>query len=225
MDCVLKLIQAGGGFIENIYARNIYINQVSTDAIYATSTYSISGEYPSGGIYIPVMDNFYIDSMKCNKASYALSMDGLASSHISNVVLTNSIFTNITNQTNHASYVDGLSYVNVGINGIILTSADEKSGQNELPSQFLLRQNYPNPFNPSTKINYQLPEASHVTLRIYDIMGREVAVLVDGNKGAGYYTAVFDGERLASGVYFTRLIVQPQDSKQFVKVKKMLLIK
>ena len=56
-------------------------------------------------------------------------------------------------------------------------------------------------------------------------MGRAVAVLVDGNKGAGYYTAVFDGARLASGVYFTRLIVQPQDSKQFVKVKKMLLIK
>ena len=214
-----------GGFIENIYARNIYINQVSTDAIYATSTYSISGEYPSVGTYIPVMDNFYIDSMKCNKASNALSMDGLPSSHISNVVLTNSIFTNITNQTNHASYVDGLSYVNVSINGNILTSADEKSGQNELPGQFLLRQNYPNPFNPSTKINYQLPEASHVTLRIYDIMGREVAVLVDGNKGAGYYTAVFDGARLASGVYFTRLIVQPQDSKQFVKVKKMLLIK
>ena len=214
-----------GGFIENIYARNIYINQVSTVAIYATSTYSISGEYPSVGTYIPVMDNFYIDSMKCNKASNALSMDGLPSSHISNVVLTNSIFTNITNQTNHASYVDGLSYVNVSINGNILTSADEKSGQNELPGQFLLRQNYPNPFNPSTKINYQLPEASHVTLRIYDIMGREVAVLVDGNKGAGYYTAVFDGARLASGVYFTRLIVQPQDSKQFVKVKKMLLIK
>jgi hypothetical protein len=132
---------------------------------------------------------------------------------------------NIKSSSNTISNIINLQFNNVTMNGSILTSVDEKSGQNGLPGQFLLRQNYPNPFNPSTKINYQLPEASHVTLRIYDIMGREVAVLVDGNKGAGYYTAVFDGARLASGVYFTRLIVQPQDSKQFVKVKKMLLIK
>jgi polygalacturonase len=209
-----------GGMIENIYERNISVLTLSKYIIYIDCNYG--GET---GSFIPVVRNLYFDSLVCTQAPNALYMVGLAASPLNNVVLSNCTFMNIKSSSNTISNIIDLQFNNVTINGNILTSADEKSGQNELPGQFLLRQNYPNPFNPSTKINYQLPEASHVTLRIYDIMGREVAVLVDGNKGAGYYTAVFDGARLASGVYFTRLIVQPQDSKQFVKVKKMLLIK
>jgi hypothetical protein len=104
----------------------------------------------------------------------------------------------------------------------------------EIPTTCALSQNYPNPFNPSTKIDYQLPDAGHVTLKVYDVLGREVAILADGLKEAGYYTATFDGSGLSSGIYFTRITVRLQDGnkpatqtagKPFVQVKKMLLTK
>jgi tetratricopeptide (TPR) repeat protein len=85
---------------------------------------------------------------------------------------------------------------------------------------------YPNPFNPGTVVNYQLSAISDVSIKVYDILGREVATLVDGMKEAGYYTAHFDGSKLASGVYFTRFVVKPQNSRTLiVQVKKMLLTK
>ena len=70
---------------------------------------------------------------------------------------------------------------------------------------FRLDQNYPNPFNPSTVISYRLSVVSHVNLRVYDILGREVATLVDQRQGPGTHTVIFDGSRFASGVYFYRL--------------------
>jgi parallel beta-helix repeat protein len=98
-----------------------------------------------------------------------------------------------------------------------------------LPEEFGISQNYPNPFNPATTICYQLPGAGTryiVSLKVYDLLGREVARLVDGVKEAGYYTATFDGSRLASGIYFTRFVVQPEnETRPFVQVKKMLLMK
>ena len=60
-------------------------------------------------------------------------------------------------------------------------------------------------------ISYQLPASSRVTVKVYDILGREVATLVDGMKEAGYYTATFDGSRLSSGIYITRFLAQPQE--------------
>ena len=74
-----------------------------------------------------------------------------------------------------------------------------------LPSAFRLEQNYPNPFNPSTTISFQLPDNSHTTLKIYDVNGKEVAVLVDGKRPAGIHKVQFDGSGLASGIYFVRL--------------------
>lgn len=79
-------------------------------------------------------------------------------------------------------------------------------------------------------INYRLPVASKVTLKVYDILGREVATLVDEMKVAGYYTAIFDGAKFASGVYFARLTVKPQEGpnragKPIVQARKMLLMK
>jgi fibronectin type 3 domain-containing protein len=95
-----------------------------------------------------------------------------------------------------------------------------------IPTYFDLAQNYPNPFNPATVIKYQLPAFSTVRLSVYDILGREVATLVDGVKEAGFYTATFDGSKVASGIYFTRLVALPQNGGQpFVQVKKMLLTK
>jgi hypothetical protein len=100
-----------------------------------------------------------------------------------------------------------------------------------LPDKIALMDNYPNPFNPVTTIKYQLPVISSVKLCIFDVLGREVITLVDGIKEAGYYTTIFDGSRLSSGIYFTRFVVQPQSGdanragEPFVQVKKMLMIK
>lgn len=89
-----------------------------------------------------------------------------------------------------------------------------------LPKEYELLQNYPNPFNPVTKINYALPKQGFVTLKIYDITGREIRTLVNVVKQAGYYTVDFNGSNLASGVYFYRI-----QSGSFINVRKMVLVK
>ncbi len=89
-----------------------------------------------------------------------------------------------------------------------------------VPTQFSLNQNYPNPFNPSTAIRYQLPEAVPVRLSLYDLLGREVAVLVNEQKSAGSYEVRFDGTGLASGMYIYRLV-----AGTYVESRKMVLMK
>jgi len=88
------------------------------------------------------------------------------------------------------------------------------------PKEFQLSQNYPNPFNPVTNIKYQLPKDGFVSLKVYDITGREIAKLVSEQKQAGYYTVSFNGSNFASGVYFYRI-----QAGDFVQVKKMVLVK
>ena len=89
-----------------------------------------------------------------------------------------------------------------------------------IPEELELFQNYPNPFNPNTVINYRLPMTNHVSLRVYDAIGREVATLVDGQKPAGSYSVKFNAENLPSGLYFYTL-----QSGAFVKTKKLVLLK
>ncbi|MFA6456511.1 MAG: T9SS type A sorting domain-containing protein, partial [Bacteroidota bacterium] len=73
------------------------------------------------------------------------------------------------------------------------------------PAQFVLEQNYPNPFNPTTTITYSVPQTGHVSMTVYDILGNNVATLVDQPKSAGTHSVKFDGSRLSNGVYFYRL--------------------
>ncbi len=88
------------------------------------------------------------------------------------------------------------------------------------PAEFVLEQNYPNPFNPSTVINYHLPMNSFVTVIVYDIIGKEVATLVNTVQTEGNYSVTFDGSKLSSGIYFVRM----QIGGQFI-MKKMILMK
>lgn len=99
---------------------------------------------------------------------------------------------------------------NVGIN--------KQTGQ--IPTDYTLAQNYPNPFNPVTKINYSIPKQGLVTLKVYDILGREVRTLVNEVKMVGNYTVDFDGTGLSSGVYFYRI-----QAGSFSETRRMVMIK
>ena len=89
-----------------------------------------------------------------------------------------------------------------------------------LPRSFQLEQNYPNPFNPSTTISYQLSEVSIVKLNVYDILGRQVATLVNGRQNAGNYNVTFNASNLSTGVYFYKL-----QAGTYSDTKKLMLIK
>lgn len=91
---------------------------------------------------------------------------------------------------------------------------------NEPPKSYALSQNYPNPFNPVTRINYALPKDGFVTLKVYDIIGREVANIISEFKTAGNYSIDFDASKLSSGIYYYKL-----QSDLFSSVKKMVLMK
>ncbi len=93
-------------------------------------------------------------------------------------------------------------------------------GEENVPKEFSLEQNFPNPFNPSTEISYELPKSGHVSLKIYDMLGKEAATVVDEVKSAGRYQVRFDATKLSSGMYFYRL-----RSGEFMKTRKMLLVR
>jgi phosphatidylserine/phosphatidylglycerophosphate/cardiolipin synthase-like enzyme/DNA/RNA endonuclease YhcR with UshA esterase domain len=108
-------------------------------------------------------------------------------------------------------------YKESGGSGTITGIEKHKS---DMPVSYELSQNYPNPFNPATNISYQVPSAGHINLKVYDILGREVAILVDEIKPAGTYSVRWEASHFSSGVYFYRL-----QAGHFVDTKKLVLIK
>ena len=132
--------------------------------------------------------------------------------------------------TEHLSHISGhrdIWYANLGVVYLYHMLQAENSSPldaiaevKEVPGWFALLQNYPNPFNPTTAISYKLSALSDVTLKVYDVLGREVATLVNAVQKIGSYEVQFDGSRLASGVYFYRLMAGGN-----VITKKMALVK
>jgi hypothetical protein len=202
-----------GGTIENIYERNIAVLKVSNYIIYIDCKYG--GET---GSYIPIVRNIYFDTILCTQAPRAIYMMGLPASPISNIVLTNCTFTNITNTLNAITDVTGLRYNNVSINGTILTGVEQN--QTVTPGKFELQQNYPNPFNPSTTLKYTIVQKSFVRISVYTILGQEIEVLVHEEKLPGSYSVLFNGRNLSSGVYLCRMQVGNYSASQkFVLAK------
>ncbi len=101
-----------------------------------------------------------------------------------------------------------------------VTSSVKEIGNNKVPTHYSLSQNYPNPFNPSTTISYSIPESGQVQLNVYDVLGREVAVVVNKEQAVGSYEVEFDASELNSGVYFYQL-----RTSSFFETKKMLLLR
>jgi hypothetical protein len=92
--------------------------------------------------------------------------------------------------------------------------------ENILPSEYSLSQNYPNPFNPTTKIRYEIPEGSFITIKVYDVLGREIETLLNEEKPVGSYEVEFNAAKLSSGIYFYRL-----HANDFTQIRKMILLK
>jgi hypothetical protein len=119
----------------------------------------------------------------------------------------------------NASYTHGAGFWGV----VYLYLPVEQVPELTLPEQFRLYQNYPNPFNPGTHIDYDLPQASNVTIGVYNLLGQRVAVLVNGEKPAGSHSVEFNSSHtgeLASGIYIYRI-----ETDEFVDVKKLILMK
>jgi hypothetical protein len=114
----------------------------------------------------------------------------------------------------------------VGDYGTILrTGADNITGiehplANDGPGEFALAQNYPNPFNPVTNLQFRIPDFGSISLKVYDLLGREVAVLVNEQRPTGTYAVRWDASRFPSGIYFYRL-----QAGNRIETKKMVLVR
>jgi hypothetical protein len=109
----------------------------------------------------------------------------------------------------------------ISLSSMLPTRTDAVNKQDkETPIVYKLEQNYPNPFNPVTTINYSVPKSGHVTIKIYDTLGREVCILIDSEKSAGNYNIKFNTSNLASGVYLYKM-----QAGEFTETKKLVLIK
>ena len=114
------------------------------------------------------------------------------------------------NTMGSVAFLDNLSFGNT-------TNVNENT---DIMKVFSLNQNYPNPFNPSTTIKYSIPKQSNVTLKLFDVLGSEIATLINKELPQGSYELEFDGSELTSGIYFYKL-----QARNFIKTKKMILLK
>jgi len=168
------------------------------------------------GRWTSVNDSNLIYRSSDNGFSWELSDAGINSDAINNLLLSsdNSLYAT-TRDGLYKSTDFGDSWLSVApfVTGLI-------SNNSGIPDEYKLEQNYPNPFNPTTVISYQIPQQGFVTLKIFDVLGKEVATLVNEEKPAGVYEVSFNAVDLASGVYIYRMKVN-----DFIQSKKMVLLR
>lgn len=178
---------------------------------------------------IDAFDNAYVDVSGDNGTSWkskkfftgvnnTWTKDVLDISNLANASATLKIrFSLVSNGTIPA---DGIYLDNIKLVNYTMTPTGINSVNTELPSEYSLSQNYPNPFNPSTNITFTLPQAGNVSLKVYDVLGKEVMTLADEFMQGGKYEVRMDASSLAGGVYFYKLV-----SGNFSETKRMLLVK
>lgn len=210
----------GDGFYEDIkdslIIKNTGSNELVIDSIYTNKIYS----YP---VKLFTKDSSYTFYIIFDQRPYPIIIfpqdsikliffmpdlcpicDG---SSISNFEDTLYFRSNATNSATHLIYISGQGTTGINDNDV-------------LTSNYSLGQNYPNPFNPSTKIVYSLKNSAHITLEVFDILGRSVQKLFEGLMNAGEHEILFNGENISSGVYYYQLRIGEN-----IFTKKMLLIK
>jgi photosystem II stability/assembly factor-like uncharacterized protein len=151
-------------------------------------------------------------------SGYVLKSTNLGESWATHFAQTNSMLLSIYFNNANIGWI-------CGTGGAILKTTDGggvfvKNISTEIPANFKLYQNYPNPFNPTTNIKYQITNINYVSLKIFDILGKEVLTLVNEKQKPGTYEVTFDGSNFPSGIYFYQL-----RSDNFIETKKLILIK
>ncbi len=146
------------------------------------------------------------------------------------VVVPTGTFVQVQTRQDTASQTSGVTYLQIiapDDGEQLRKQAKQEIIANQLPTEFALASNYPNPFNPTTTINYALPQAGNVILKVYDALGREVTTLVNEYKNAGRYEVQFDASTLASGIYFYRIVAVKDNDRQhpFTEAKKLVLVR
>ncbi|MEO8167352.1 MAG: T9SS type A sorting domain-containing protein, partial [bacterium] len=209
-----------------------YLSPNNILAVACDSVFGGSASYPYGRIYFlngntgalisPDTNLNKIDEASWNFAltgGYNLrtggTVPGNASGYASTYDVKFDANKNVYTQSYYGWTVDKWQY-----NGTLptITGVEEVGGT--IPQQYMLKQNYPNPFNPTTNIEFSLSQSGHVSLVVYDVIGREVARLVDESKDAGNFKVTFDAKGLTSGTYFYTL-----KSGEFAQTKKLLILK
>ena len=180
----------------------------NVDLIYGNFEFGLN----NSGEKLRLFDNYgnYIDSLTYDDTEpWQVNADGLGYTlQLINYELDNS---------KSLSWESTLLYGSPGNKNIFVGISDSIK---LIPSKYSLSQNYPNPFNPSTTINFTIPKKTNVLLKIYDVLGREIATLIDTKKDAGRYSVVFNAQNHSSGIYFAQLI-----TGNYFNTIKMLLLK
>ncbi len=168
-----------------------------------------------GGVPIDLQKTYSVASNEF----VLLMLNSFVSPQVGGITVTDTkIYTGITEYQVVCAYIAARDTISPTTQGRLLPVVEKKD--RALPHDYALSQNYPNPFNPATAISYELSAISYVTLKVYNVLGQEVASLVNGTRQPGEYTVQFDGSRLPSGVYFYRI-----EAGQYRSVKKMILMK
>jgi hypothetical protein len=229
------VISSGGeiAWYENDGNENFTTRIITTNVVQSFSVYAVD-----------VDSDEDIDVLATSLGNYVVWYENDGNENFTDHIITSDVLSplsvfaiDVDNDTDidvlSASYWDDKIawYENIGI-----VSVDEISS--DTPTEYILSQNYPNPFNPITTINYQIPEVSFVTIKVYDVLGNEIATLVNEEKPAGSYEIEFsatggsasggDAYNLTSGIYFYQLHAgDPSSSsgQDYIETKKMVIIK
>lgn len=195
------------------------IDSLNSNAGNNYKSYRFNSNEPANGICHSITTQFLLGENRINKYQSAPGIISVIRMYYN---LTKGIGL-YSYRSCEAGYGNGYRMKGCVINGTVigdtvLTPVFKKG--TEIPKRFFTSQNFPNPFNPSTKILYELPTEGNVILSVYDITGKEIAVLVNERKPAGTYEIVFDTSGLPSGIYYYKLT-----SGNFSETRKMVLLK
>ena len=204
------------GIVSNIDFRVIPLPDTGI-AVISGTVKTNSGLNIIGAVVYVIDENNNIVNYAVSDQNGSYRVEGLLPGNYS--VLSDKMY--YINQSNHSVVID--YNTNMFKTLAFIMSFDNLTGVGndlETPSSFSLHQNYPNPFNPSTNISFSVSELRNVSLKIYDILGKEVSTLVNENLAPGSYSVTFNASSLPSGMYFYKL-----QAGDFTSVKKMTLIK
>lgn len=216
------------GELDDVRFYNKTLDDQEIKDLYLTETKPVL-QYPANQSSVTTLtpEMIWRSPLENAEFRFQLSNDSLFGS-----ILHELVTTNLNTQLPDALLVEGQEYywrVRTTLNGetgpwsevynfnTLLTDVENET---QLPKEFALIQNYPNPFNPSTTLTYHLPKTANVVLKVYDVLGNEIATLVNEEKPAGVYDVEFNGSGLSSTVYFYQL-----KANQFVETKKLALLK